>query len=177
MCTECCGVKRRSRLRVYWFVFWESGCCCRNHAGLALIQVIVLVYWLWLLCQGSPRAGISVFPSALLQSVIYTVKSHLVSLCWISTLGLFSFGICTCQEKRFVTILLLGQAAIVLLISHPPLLVGNYPRSRVSLLPLPVSDTQTNFCSDSRNFCMLQVYETFPLSHLPSSFPPSFLPV
>lgn len=87
-------------------------------------------------------------------------------------MGLFSFGICTCQEKRFVTIPLLGQKAIVLLISYPPLLVGNYPGSRVSLLPLPLLDTQTNFCNDSRNFCM----QTFPSpSFLPCLPLPSFL--
>lgn len=116
----------------------SNSCMCAERWGprwsCTDCREFLLVAWYWslLLRQGLPRARISIFPSALLHAVIYTVKSHLVSLCWISTLRLFSFGVCACQGKRFVTIPLLGQAAIVLLISHPLLLVGNYPRSRVS---------------------------------------------
>lgn len=127
--TSFCNRRQGQQLKQL-HVRWALGTTLVLHDRREFL--LVALYWSWLLRQGSPRARISIFPSALLQAVIYTVKSHLVSLCWISTLRLFSFGVCACQGKRFVTIPLLGQAAIVLLISHPLLLVGNYPRSRVS---------------------------------------------
>lgn len=89
-------------------------------------------------CQGPARIRIS-FRSP--SNCYIHSKSHLVGLCRISTLRLFSFRVCACRGKRFVTIPLLGQTAIVLLIAHPLLFVGNYPRNTasLSLFPYPLS--------------------------------------
>lgn len=129
----CANLKQRhKRPQELWIYMWYILCLflvSHRYVWCRIFRFFTYMsYWLQLclFSQGPERRKEMEFLSSTSPWAFYNhSKNHLASRRWILTLRLFSFTAQACRGKGFATIQLLGQnTAIVLLIAHPLLFVG-----------------------------------------------------
>lgn len=129
----CANLKQRhKRPQELWIYMWYLLCLflvSHRYVWCRIFRFFTYMsYWLQLclFSQGPERRKEMEFLSSTSPWAFYNhSKNHLASRRWILTLRLFSFTAQACRGKGSATIQLLGQnTAIVLLIAHPLLFVG-----------------------------------------------------